>query len=115
MAACNMTMMMMMTAPGNSPNDTPAASMQKAKSNVKNAQKALAAMMAGNQGANLSQVNGNITLAANEMGAMMMMGNAMMSCKRDQPSDDVCHVCCMSMAQKMQTDAKSMGNACSST
>ncbi|KAH9164967.1 hypothetical protein EDB89DRAFT_2077440 [Lactarius sanguifluus] len=68
--------------------------MKKAKSNVKKAQKALAEMMAGNEGADLDQVNGNIALAVNEMGAMMMMGNTMMmACKRDQPGDEVSHVC----------------------
>ncbi len=49
------------------------ASMMNAMSHVKNAKAALALMMAGDEGANMDQVNGNVTLAVDEMGDVMMM------------------------------------------
>jgi len=54
-------------------NDTAADSMMNAMSHVKNAKAALALMMAGDEGANMDQVNGNVTLAVDEMGDVMMM------------------------------------------
>jgi hypothetical protein len=76
-------------------------SMKSAKAHVKGAQQALSAVMSGSKNANMTQVNGNLTLAANAMNGMKANGTAISKLK--------------SMSQSLQADAKAMGNACGST
>ncbi|KAI9452041.1 hypothetical protein BJY52DRAFT_1294814 [Lactarius psammicola] len=101
MDACNMANNMAM-------NDTAAGNMNKAMSHVKNAKDALAQMMAGDKGANMDQINGNITLAAGEMDAAMMKSNATGKDAKSAMSK------VKSMAHNLQMDAKAMGDACAS-
>jgi len=75
--------------------------MKSAKAHVKDAQQALSAVMSGSKNANMTQVNGNLTLAANAMNGMNANGTAISKLK--------------SMSQSLQADAKAMGNACGST
>src|SRR6266702_2433766 len=119
MDACNMMM-----ANGTALNDTAADSMMNAMSHVKNAKAALALMMAGDEGANMDQVNGNVTLAVDEMGDVMMMSCVFFpiiffSLSEPQLADSNATgkgmmKSAMSMAQGLKMDAKAMGDACAS-
>lgn len=96
---------------GNSTNNNTvvADSMKKAKLHVKDAQKALAAVMAGSKSAHMSQVNGNITLAVNAMNGMTMKSNGTGKGVKSAMSK------VMSIAKNLLTDAKAMGSNCPST
>jgi hypothetical protein len=92
--------------------------MKSAKAHVKGAQQALSAVMSGSKNANMTQVNGNLTLAANAMNGMKAkyVYLPIKSLSESQLAGSGTAISKLkSMSQSLQADAKAMGNACGST
>lgn len=100
----------------NNSNSTAASPMQDAKKHVKDAQNAVALMMAGNSSVTTDQVNGNVSLALDAMNNLTMsMGNGTSNGTSTGSTTNTTSTMLMmqSMSKSMQADLKVMDNACS--
>jgi len=99
----------------NNGTSTAASPMQDAKKHVKDAQNAVAQMMAGNNSVTMDQVNGNISLALDAMNNLTVsMSNGTSNGTSTGSNNATSTMLVMqSMSKSMQADLTALDNACS--